>query len=207
MASHFSILYQIRGVLGMFAIDIELGEPQYPILCKFSFKSSIYDTNLPEMIRNRLISANVRPNPNKFYLIDISFSVTSYKQKAFYEFPIERRLKRIGQRKQSAQESAETHINEVLTWQLKNICRELSNAGIRYRYATMAGEDFKDARRVVFRIYEDANTTEEVAAQTDRRKIYNPIVYTILSHRSSIIKKLVKQVANSFNVYQTSDFD
>lgn len=104
----------------MLALEIELGEPKYRTLCKFSVNSSIYDNQLPEIIKKRLASINVTPEPNKFYLIDVSFSIAVYKCKAFYEFSVEHRPRCLGKPKQeSEQEKNEAHINEVLSWQLK----------------------------------------------------------------------------------------
>lgn len=185
----------------MFAIDIELGEPQYHTLWKLTLKRNIYDSNLPEMIKEKLASGHIHPDPSKIYMVDASFNITVYKEKAFYEFPAGCRIRQIRQPEQSPQERMEDRINEVLIWQLKKICQELSGAGIKYRYATIAGEDFKDTQQVKLRIYEDAATTAEVAAETDGRKTYDPKIYTILLHRSSIISKLTERVANSFQIY------
>lgn len=141
------------------------------------------------------------PEPNKIYLIDVSFSVAVYKCKAFYEFLAENRPRCFGKPKQESEpEKMKAHINEVLSWQLKNICRALSNCGVKYRYATIAGEDFGDVHRVMLRIYEDITTTVEMLAQKDRRKSYNPTVYIVTPHQPSLIQKLAKQVANSFTI-------
>lgn len=185
----------------MFAIDIELGEPQYHALWKLTLKRGIYDPNLPEMIKEKLATGHIHPVSSKIYMVDVSFNITVYKEKAFYEAPTGYKIRQIRQPKQLAQERAEARINEVLTWQLKKICQEISSAGIKYRYATIAGEDLKDTQQVKLRIYEDAATTAEVAAETDGRKTYDPKIYTILLHRPSIISKLTERVANSFQIY------
>lgn len=191
----------------MFVPEIELGEPKYRVLCKFSIKSTIYNVQLPEMIKNRLASINMTPDPSKFYLIDISFSVAAYRCKKFYKFPVKYRPRCLEKPKQrSGQEKVGAYINEVLTQQLKSICRVLSGCGIRYRYAVIAGEAFKDARHVVFRIYEDAATTALVAEQTDRRKRAEPKAYAVFSHRPSIINKLAKHVANSSDIFHSKGF-
>lgn len=197
MAPRHLFLEKTEGVLCMSTIDIKLGEPKSRVLCKFVFQKSIYDSGLPKMVRERLASGHIHPDSNKIYLIDVSFDIAVYKQKAFYEFPTEHIVRPIGQPGLFRQEK-EKRINEVLRWQLKKTCQELSDFGIRYRYATIAGEDFKGTQQVILGIYADIATTEEVIAETDGRKVYNPKVYTILLHRPLIIEKLAEQVANSF---------
>ncbi len=199
MASQFRIYQKTGGsVLCMSMIDIELGDPQNHVLCRFAFQKSIYDPDLPGMVKERLASGCVHPDPNNIYLIDISFDIAVYRERAFYEFLAEQKVRLVGQPKLLRSEKVEERTNEVLHWQLKKICQELSGFGIRYRYATIAGEDFNGTQQVILAIYEDAATVAKVAAETDGRKAYDPKVYTTLLHRPSIIEKIAERVANSF---------
>lgn len=186
----------------MSTIDIELGELQYPVLCQSIFQKSIYDPDLPEIMKERLASERIHPDSNKIYMIDVSFDIAVCKEPAFYEFPIEHRSRLINQSELFGAEKVKERTNEVLRCQLKKICQKLSALEIRYRYATIAGEDFKDTQQVILGIYEDAATTAEIATETDGRKVYNPRVYTILLHRPSIIGKLAERVVNSFQICQ-----
>ncbi len=61
----------------------------------------------------------------------------------------------------------------------------------RDRYAVIAGEAFKDARHVVFRIYEDAATTALAAEQTDRRKRADPKAYAFFRTGLSSLTNLL----------------
>lgn len=182
----------------MFTPDIKLGGPKCPALCRFSIRRSIYSTNLSEEVRRQLIFQRVQPDTSKYYLIDVSFSVAAYGCKNFWKFPTGCRATQIERQKGSPREWTEAYINAVLSQQLKSICREISGLGIKYRYALIAGENFKDAWRVRLRIYEDAATNVEVTTQTDQRKAYRPSVYVVIPHRPSLVKDLAERVGQCF---------
>lgn len=71
--------------------EIAYKNPERMYLCDFSIETRIDDIDLPNKIKDKLNSLNLLPNPEKVYVLDVSFGVAIYKDIEFYKFPVERK--------------------------------------------------------------------------------------------------------------------
>lgn len=168
----------------------QISKPERNFLCDFSLETQIIDTNLPNLIVEKLRDISINPQPDKEYVIDVSFGVGIYKAKEFYLFPVERKQWEIDNlQKQKPEKVAYTIIDDVLSQQLHNICESLKEFNIPYHHAYIAGEDYDSINKVVFCIYE-TNATEKT--KTEKKGTGITIAYSIIPHRPSIIKKMAE---------------
>lgn len=150
--------------------DLSYKKPERNYLCDFYIETRIDDTELPVKIKDKPGSLNLIPNPEVIYSIDVSFDAAIYKDREFYEFPVERKQWQIDNlKKQNSTEKAHTIIGEVLSQQLDNICKEISSFNIRYSSASIAGEDFENTNRVDFCIYEGSFAQKENISSDNKK--------------------------------------
>lgn len=193
----------------------EYRKPERSCLCEFSLETRIDDVSLPGRIAERLAALELRPAPEKSYVVDVSFSAAIYQDAAFYQFPVERKPWQIDRlQAQKPKEQALTILDDVISQQLHNICAALAPFGIPYRFAAIAGEDWPELNRVDFCIYENTLSTSAPAdgsAKKSRRKPTAVVAYSIIPHRPSTAKRaaelLIKQAIQKAREEQQKELE
>ncbi len=171
--------------------------PEKTYLCQFALDTSIYDTQLPCKIGEKLAELALSPNAGKHYCIDVSFDANAYNEPEFYRFPVESKPWQTEQLKsQSPKQQTHTLIREILSQQLRNICAQLPAFSIPYTRAAIAGEDLETPNLIYFRIYEDNfSPAPQPTQRTSRKRQTQAVVISIIPHRPSLVKRATQVIA------------
>ena len=143
-------------------MDIEVPKT----FCNFSIETPIYDIDLPNKIKDKLISLDVHPEPGKVYRLNVSFEDINYYIVDFYRFPVEwkqweieklEKLEKAGK----IDERADIIRTGVLSQQLENICNALEPFNIDFAAAAIMGKSIDgEENRVDFDICETSPTSK-----------------------------------------------
>jgi hypothetical protein len=165
-------------------------EPKY--LCKFPLETRIDDIDLPNKIKDKLNSLNLRPDPEKVYNLSVYFSVEIYEDSEFYNFPVELKqyqIDKLNKHKGKNQEMWKPSIQDILSQQLNNICDALKPFNINFSTTKITGENIiDDTNRVDFCILED--NTKPTKRNTITSSLIVPNIETTINNILEAFEKI-----------------
>lgn len=168
-------------------------------LCRFSLDTRIDDIKLANIIKSKLESLHIQPDPDTIYSVDVSFSSKIYNDREFFKYPVEFKPVEIERlKKQSKQSQMEAIIGRVLSQQLDSICNELVPFHISCKYVSISGTDFDEIRRVDFCIFEDTKATQDRHSEKDKKHKHNlteMVVRSIIPDRPAMEKRAAEVLA------------
>ena len=172
-------------------------------LCSFTVSACIYDLDLASKVNDKIQILNLSPKIDMIYRVKVSFNKKDYYNAEFYKFPVERKQWQIEKlEKFDENEKRQTIINEVLSAQLQNVCKELKKFNITYRKISMIGDDFGNLRQVKIEITEDTATKQreeiELGSKKSKTKPLFRTIATIIPDQPYINDRAAEVIADLY---------
>jgi hypothetical protein len=171
-------------------------------ILQFTIESKIYDPNLPQKIKEKIVAKLPKINPEIYYAIDVVFDKSVYSEAEFYNFKLEKPpFSRQGRNAESDQEKRRNLMTAILSQQLEKVFNEIKSLDFDMDGAAIIGDNLDNPLCVEFHLYKSANK------EFDKKgKLKNHIMaHSIMPDRPYINEKFVKEFAKYVHEQMTKD--